>query len=179
MDHRYVALLRGINVGKAKRIAMADLRALFVELGYREVETLLNSGNVVFTARGAATGMASRIQKTIADRLGVSCPVVVLAGPDLAAILDANPFRTVLSDPSRLLVAVPRKPSEMSRFEALAKKDWSPERFAIGKSAAYLWCPDGVLKGRLFEALNRDLGEDVTTRNWTTMLKLKELASPP
>src|SRR5438445_10847766 len=90
--NRYVALFRGINVGRAKRIAMADLRALMEALGYRDVRTLLNSGNVVFTDPRAARGdVAARIEKAVAERTGVSARITVLSAAELAAAPDANP----------------------------------------------------------------------------------------
>jgi uncharacterized protein (DUF1697 family) len=90
---RRVALLRGINVGTAKRVAMADLRRLFEDLGYGDARTLLNSGNVVFTAvkkRGADDG--ERIEKAIADRLGVTTRVTVLLGNEVAEAVKENPL---------------------------------------------------------------------------------------
>src|SRR4029077_17381759 len=89
---RRVALLRGINVGTAKRLAMADLRRVFEDLGYDDVRTLLNSGNVVFTARTAASpDQAARVQKAIADRLGIQSRVVVLTRREIADAVAANP----------------------------------------------------------------------------------------
>jgi uncharacterized protein (DUF1697 family) len=85
-----VALLRGINVGKAKRIAMADLRALIEGLGYTDVRTLLNSGNVVFSAsRGATAAIAAAIEKAIVARFGFSAAVVVVTAKELEAIVAA------------------------------------------------------------------------------------------
>src|SRR5438046_8701817 len=101
---RQVALIRGINVGRAKRVAMADLRALVEGLGYRDVATLLNSGNVVFTVPAGMKGTpSSRIEQAIAVRLGVSARVTVVTALELAAIVAESPFVDV-DDPSRLLV---------------------------------------------------------------------------
>src|SRR5450432_3433502 len=83
----HVALLRGINVGKAKRVSMADLCALCKELGYGDVKTLLNSGNVVFSAPRADAKAAARIQKEIASQIGVSCRVVVITAAELEEII--------------------------------------------------------------------------------------------
>src|SRR5215510_8802529 len=100
---RYVALFRGINVGKAKRIAMADLRALLEGLGYSEVKTLLNSGNAVFTARsGAADKMAARIRSAVSAELGVDALVIVKSEQDVAAIVTGNKLGKIAHDPSRL-----------------------------------------------------------------------------
>src|SRR5258705_2305020 len=102
---RRVALLRGINVGTAKRVSMADLRRVFEDLGYDDVRTLLNSGNVVFTIRKAASrDHAARVQKAIADRLGIQSRVVVLTRREVADAVAANPLTSVADHPSRLLV---------------------------------------------------------------------------
>jgi uncharacterized protein (DUF1697 family) len=167
-------LLRGINVGRAKRIAMADLRALVEGLGYTDVRTLLNSGNVVFTASGKAKGdPAARIEKALVDELGVSSQVTVLTAAELDAIVEGNPLLNVADNPSRLLVAVVNDAKVRSRLAALAKQDWTPEVLAIGERAAYVWIPEGILKSRLGEILLRDA---TTTRNWATILKLQALA---
>src|SRR6266496_1648635 len=88
MTRRHVALIRGINVGRAKRVAMADLRALVGDLGYGEVRTLLNSGNVVFTVPASARGdPAPRIEQAMTARLGISARVTVLTAAELAAVV--------------------------------------------------------------------------------------------
>lgn len=172
-----VALLRGINVGKAKRLAMADLRALVEELGYADVRTLLNSGNVVFAAPGVTAGeAAARIEEAIAARVGFSSRVTVLTAAELAAAVAGNPLLELADNPSRLLVAVLSDPADRRLLEPLVGQDWAPEVLALGARVAYHWCPDGVLASRLAEAMGRALGDAVTTRNWATMTKLHLLA---
>jgi uncharacterized protein (DUF1697 family) len=175
--NRQVALLRGINVGRAKRVAMADLRALVEGLGCRDVRTLLNSGNVVFTApRAAPEKVAARIEQALATDLGVAARVVVLTAGELADAVTQNPLLGVADNPSRLLVAVLNKPTDRQKLEPLTRQDWAAEVLAVGARVAYLWCPDGILESRLAEAVGRALGDGVTTRNWATMLKLHALA---
>ena len=109
MNGRHVALLRGINVGKAKRVAMADLRALVESLGYSDVSTLLNSGNVVFTVPASErTPIGPRLEKAIATKLGVTSRVTVLTAREVADAIAGNPLLDVARDPSRLLVAYER-----------------------------------------------------------------------
>jgi uncharacterized protein (DUF1697 family) len=173
-----VALLRGINVGRARRVAMADLRALVEGLGYREVRTLLNSGNVVFGVPSGERGdPAARIERGMAARLGVTARVTVLTAAELAAAVARNPLARVADDPSRLLVAVPRRPADRARLQPLARRDWTPESFSVGARVAYLWCPAGMIESPLAKAMGRAMGEDVTTRNWATMAKLHALAA--
>src|SRR5204862_6684845 len=93
VNRRYVALIRGINVGRAKRVAMADLRALVEDLGYGEVRTLLNSGNVVFRVPAARRGdIPGRIEKAITAWLGVSTRVVVLSAAHPHAVAAGHRF---------------------------------------------------------------------------------------
>jgi uncharacterized protein (DUF1697 family) len=178
MVRRHVALLRGINVGRAKRVAMADLRDVVSGLGYRDVRTLLNSGNVVFTVPGTARGdPAARIEHGIATHLGVSSRVTVLTGGELPAIVDANPLGAIADNPSRLLVTVLSKAADRTRLTPLTREVWSPDALALGARVAYLWCPNGMIESRLAQAVGRILGDAATTRNWATMLKLQRLAS--
>jgi uncharacterized protein (DUF1697 family) len=175
MSQGLVALLRGINVGKAKRVAMADLRALLEDLGYAGVRTLLNSGNAVFTSREEAAAAASRIEKAIASRLGVSARVTVLTATEIAAAVRRNPLPGIARDPSRLMMAVPIEAGSLPRLEPLLKQDWKPEALALGRRVAYLWLPGGTIESRLHQTVERELGGAVTTRNWATVTKLHAL----
>lgn len=178
MNNRCVALLRGINVGTAKRIAMADLRALMSGLGYGDVRTLLNSGNVVFSA-GAGAGTVreagARIEKAIAAELGVSTRVVVLKGRDLAAAVRDNPLADVATDPSRLVLQAATDRKLLARLKPLLEQAWTPEAIALGPHVAYLWCANGISDSRLGAAAGRLQGEDGTARNLATMTKLVAL----
>jgi len=180
MTGRHVALIRGINVGRAKRVAMADLRALVEGLGYRDVRTLLNSGNIVFTAPGKAGDDAGpRIEKAMAARLGVSGRVTVLTAAELSAAVRENPLGKLARDPSRLLVTVLSRPADRARLQALTRQDWAPDALAIGRRVVYLWCADGMLESRLATAVWRLLGDAATSRNWATLTKLNALAEAP
>ena len=173
---RQAALLRGVNVGPAKRVAMADVRALVEGLGYADVRTWLNSGNVVYTAPGVTPADAARrIEEALRARLGVSARVVALTAEELAVAVAGNPLAEVADNPSRLLLAVPADPEARIRLEPLLEQDWAPEALALGTRVAYLWCPEGVVASRLNEAVGHLLGDAVTSRNWTTMTKLEAL----
>ncbi|MFL5327547.1 MAG: DUF1697 domain-containing protein [Gemmataceae bacterium] len=173
MSATHIALLRGINVGKAKRISMADLRTLFEKLGFTDVKTLLNSGNVVFSSGAAVT--ASDIEAAMTKKLGVSARVTVITAKELIRIVRSNSLVDRADDPSHLLVAVFNKPADQKRAEPLVKKNWSPEAFALGPRAAYLWCVPNVVDSPLGKAFARAAGDAATSRNWTTMLKLQAL----
>jgi uncharacterized protein (DUF1697 family) len=170
-----IALLRGVNVGRAKRIAMADLRGLFMGLGHENVRTLLNSGNVLFRcARPNTARLAAAIQTAIAEKCGFSAPVTVLTAATLAAIIDENSLLKVAKDPARHLVAFVAQPSSLVSLRSLLKESWAPDALAIGTSAAYLWCATGLLDSKLLQMVARCAGETVTTRNWATVLKLRD-----
>ena len=169
--------MRGVNVGTAKRVGMADLRAVVEDLGHRDVATLLNSGNLVFRPpRGTKASPAPAIQEAVARRLGVSASVIAMPATVLDAILRANPLARPSRDPSRLLVAAVRDAATMRRLAELARQDWGREELVCGRVAGYAWCPDGISAGVVFAAVNKAIGDGVTMRNWTTMLKLQQMA---
>jgi uncharacterized protein (DUF1697 family) len=177
VSEKLIALIRGINVGKAKRVAMADLRALVEKLGYSDVRTLLNSGNIVFTSgRPKARDVARQIEDGMSAKLGVSARVMVLTAAELTEAVKANPLQELVDNPSRFLVAVLADPADRRKLVPLLDDDWAPERLALGKRVAYLWCPTGILKSALAAAVNGALADGVTARNWATVLKLHALA---
>jgi uncharacterized protein (DUF1697 family) len=156
---------------------MAELRALVTDLGYQHVRTLLNSGNVVYSAPNTGPAeAAARIEGGLGARLGVRARVTVLTATELAAVVAENPLRAVCDNPSRLLVAFLTDPADRTRLEPLVRDDWGTESLALGTRVAYMWCPDGLLASRLPEAIGQALGDGVTTRNWSTVTKLHGLA---
>jgi uncharacterized protein (DUF1697 family) len=168
-----IALLRGINVGRAKRIAMAQLRDLFRDLGHENVRTVLNSGNVLFLCARPNTGkLALAIQGAIADTCGFSASVTVLTAATLAAIVRGNPLLRMVKDPSRHLIAFVAHPRALDPMRSMIEETWTPDALAVGAEAAYLWCAAGVLDSKLSQAFARRAGETVTSRNWATVLKL-------
>ena len=170
---RYIALLRGINVGRAKRIAMAELRGIIEELGFTEVHTLLNSGNAVFQGTRALPGrIAKTIEAAIKARFGFSVAVVVLTAEDLSAIVVENELRHAASQPSRFLVAFAAHVSVLDQARPLIKESWTPDAIFVGSKAVYLWCAGGILESRLLKAFTRATGDCATARNWATVLKL-------
>jgi uncharacterized protein (DUF1697 family) len=176
MTARQVALIRGVNNVGSRRVAMADLRALFEDLGFRDVRTLLNSGNIVFSVPNDRRGdLLAGIEKALAARLGLTSVVILLSGGEVAAVVRDNPFSKVANDPSRLLVMVPRKPSDQRRLKPLLEEPWAPERLALGRRVAYLWCANGVAKSPLWAAVDRSLKRCGTVRNMATMTKLLTL----
>lgn len=155
---------------------MADLRKVVEALGYRDVRTLLNSGNVVFTARpGTSVDAAARIEEAIEARLGVATRVTVLTGREVAEAVRDNPLASVADNPSRLLVMASPEPKALRQLKPLLAEPWAPEALALGPRVAYLWCPAGVAQSRLWATVQRTLGEACTARNLATMAKIHQL----
>jgi uncharacterized protein (DUF1697 family) len=176
----FIALLRGVNVGKANRVPMAEFRRLLEDLGYTKVVTLLNSGNAVFhAARGTPAKHGADIAATLLRHLKVNTPVIVKSGRELAAIVDECPFAPPEAEHSRFLVAFTQQTRDLAALDHVAHLVQPPERFAVGKHAAYLHCANGILESKAGAALLAKLGRTATTRNWATVSKLRTLASDP
>jgi uncharacterized protein (DUF1697 family) len=167
---RTVALLRGINVGGNKKVPMAQLREVLTELGYSDVKTYVNSGNVVFGGRKASQ---RRIEDALEETFGWRIPVVLRTREELAAVLEADPHGRIASNPSRYLVSFSgsAEPLDASKVD-----DVTPgpnEALAIIGREAYLWLPDGVHASPLAKAIvDRRFGVVLTARNWRTVEKL-------
>jgi uncharacterized protein (DUF1697 family) len=173
----FVALLRGINVGKAKRVPMAQLRMLMLALGYPEAATLLNSGNVVFTApQGSPASHARAISAAIAQQFRFEVVVVVISGQELAEIIAANPFPVSEAEQSRFLVAFVQDARLLVDLAPIGRLVVPPEQFALGAHAAYLHCASGILESAAGKALLGKAAAAVTSRNWATVLKLQALS---
>ncbi len=173
---RFVALLRGVNVGKGKRLPMAEFKAVLEGLGYTDVGTLLNSGNAVFTSlarsqRKHEASIAAALQKT----MGVATPVVVKSAADWSAILGSSPISPPEADHSKYLVVFAAEEEALLELSPLQELAQAPERFIVTKVAAFLHCPAGVLQSRVGEALLGKADKRVTTRNWATVMKLATL----
>ncbi len=173
---RYAVLLRGVNVGKGNRVPMAEFKALLEKLGYSDVQTLLNSGNAVFTGpAGSSAKHAEAVANALQARLAITTPVIVKSGKEFSAVIDANPIPPPEADHSRFLVAFARDSSSLKALEPLVAMAQAPERFVVTKQAAFLHCPGGLLESRVATALLGKPGRSVTTRNWATVLKLGAL----
>ncbi|WP_035860846.1 DUF1697 domain-containing protein [Cryptosporangium arvum] len=174
----YVALLRGINVSRNQRIAMADLRALLTDLGLDDVTTYLQSGNALFRSdRADPDTIADEIEAAITRELGLTVRVLVRDEDDFRRVLNANPLAEVATDPSRLLVTFLSAPTAEARLDAVDPATHAPEVMAIGPREVYVWYPDGVRKAKLsppfFEKrYPEDANAAGTARNWNTLSKL-------
>ncbi|WP_196279230.1 DUF1697 domain-containing protein [Catellatospora vulcania] len=177
---RYTGLLRGINVGGNKKIAMADLRKLVESLGHQDVKTLLQSGNVVFgSAKSDQAALAEELEKAIEAELGMSVGCLVRDGADLARIIKANPLAEVADNPSRQFVVFlsgPVDAAKLAELDALARPG---DRLVAGEREVHMWLPDGAGETKLTHTMfQKRLGVTIATaRNWNTVTKLSALLS--
>jgi uncharacterized protein (DUF1697 family) len=171
---RYVGLIRGINVGGKNKVSMADLRASMVSLGYTDVATYIQSGNVVFTSpRGDGTVVARAIERKIEEDTGLNVSVVVLSRDQLAAVIEQNPFPDAAERPTELHVNFLSAPPDEEAFNAIDPHQFAPDEYRLGKRVMYLRCPNGVGRSKLASyPWERRLGVRATSRNWNTVTKL-------
>ena len=177
----HIALVRGINVGTGKRVAMAELRETLESLGYGRVRTLLNSGNVVLDSGDSQQAVADGVSDALAERLGVSAAVIVRNRDQLIAAMAADPFGQVATDGSKHFLGFPAATPASDRVAKIIElRDHAataPDQARLIRDHLYLWCPNGISRSS-FSKLNWDkaLGTPVTVRNWNTATKLIELA---
>jgi uncharacterized protein (DUF1697 family) len=176
---RYVALLRGINVGGAMKLSMPDLRALLESLGYSDVSTYIQSGNAIFTSPHDDSALIGReIEEGIAGELGLSVRVLIRTPAELAAIIEANPFPAARAVPTSLHVSFLSSQPDDQRLAAIDPTRFAPDQFRLGDRVIYLHYPQGSGRSKLTnDLLERRLGVTATARNWNTVTKLLVLAN--
>jgi len=151
---------------------MAELRTLAESLGYSEVRTFIQSGNLVFSTNKHVTPAA--LEAAIATRFGLEVPVVLRTDAELEAAVRANPFAAAAL--SRLHVGFMAGPAGAAALAGLERGPFLPEEFAVLGADVYLYLPDGVARTKLPRYLERRLGLPMTVRNWKTLGSLAELA---
>ena len=176
---RYIALLRGINLGGSRRVSMQDLRAVLTGLGYQDVATLLQSGNAVFSSpRRQADKVCADLDRGISEQLGMRVRCVVRTAAELAAVVAANPFPEHEAEGAKLMVTFLSgavKPSIVDDDDAAR---FAPDEFRLGAREIYLWLPNGASGGRIpVDFWDRKTGLLTTTRNWNTVTKLVAMAT--
>lgn len=173
-----VVLLRGVNVGKAKRVPMADFKQVLLASGCTRASTVLNSGNaVVEHPETPSASLARRIAAALEARFGFAVPVIVKSGAELGRVVAGNTLAVAAPEHPRLLVALAQHHEDIASLASLASVVTASERLHVAEHAAYLHCPAGILQSKAASALLGRPGQAVTTRNWATVLKLDALAS--
>lgn len=173
---RQVALLRGINVGGNRKVPMAALRAAVQGLGYDEVATHLQSGNVVLTSDAPEEEVALGIERVVAEEIGVAgVTVMVRTAQELAAVVALDPFPDA-DDPSKYFVSFLSSAPDPAALDAVDPAAYAPEAWHLDGRELYLWLPDGAGRTRLTAAFwERRLTVPGTARNWRTVTRLLEM----
>jgi uncharacterized protein (DUF1697 family) len=175
---RHVVLLRGINLGSRNRIAMPALREALEDAGFEDVQTYVQSGNVILSAGSPAADVARTVERQISKSFGLDIDVLVRSRAQLARIVERNPLEDVAKDPKRYQVSFLSAKPSAAVLRKLEEAAAGAERVVLAGKEIYAWHPEGVGRSRLWTLLaGRGLGVTATARNWTTVTKLLELAS--
>lgn len=175
---KFIALLRGINVSGQKIIKMSELKLLFEEIGFQDVQTYIQSGNVIFSSKEKSGGkLEAKISSGIKNKFGFDVRVIILSPEEIEYTLNNNPFIKKKKEFERLYVTFLSYAPSKENSQKLNSIDYSPEEYKIDEKLVYLFLPNGAgnakLNNNLFEHKLKVSG---TTRNWKTITILSELA---
>lgn len=176
---RYIALLRGINVGGNNLVAMADLRALLSKMGLEDVQTLLQSGNVVFSGpKKSPAALERELEGALEKGLKLKVDFHVRTADEWRMVIDANPFiAEAKKDPARMVVTCYKSPLDAAKVKAVQAAITGPERLRADGRHLYMTFPDGQGNSKAGIVVGRMLGAG-TARNWNTVLKLAAIVDP-
>ncbi|PIQ27867.1 hypothetical protein COW36_08615 [bacterium (Candidatus Blackallbacteria) CG17_big_fil_post_rev_8_21_14_2_50_48_46] len=174
----WIALLRGINVGKHHRIAMADLILMMRDLGFENPGTLLNSGNLYFSSNEVSeSAIKQAFIQGLAERFNLNNPVMVFPLQELENICLENPFPPENFDPAKVQIGILSNQSELSQLKTLNGES-KTENWHIGQHAVYVYCAQGVHQSQLIKAIESRLKQKITFRNLNTLNKLSKRLKP-
>ena len=172
-----VVLLRGINVGRHRRVTMADLRAALAAAGYPDVETYVQSGNLLVNTRVGAARLTADVEAALRAELGLEVDAIVRTGPQLRTVLAANPFLAERVPTNTLHVGYCKAKPTAAAVRALAARDFGRDRATVAGSDVYMCYPDGQGRSKMSgAALEKLLGVAITVRNWNVTTALAEMA---
>jgi uncharacterized protein (DUF1697 family) len=173
---RYALLLRGVNVGSKNSLPMAELRTMLTKLGCTDVETYVQSGNAVFGTKLGAAALTKAIEEALEAYMRRPIATTLRTLRQMRAIVDANPFAKVATNPAYLCVTFLSNAPTNAEVAPLHAQEWKPELFEVVGKEIYTWHPNGQGRSPLAAALGKlPLHGAVTTRNWNTVLKVLEM----
>lgn len=174
----FIALLRGINVGSTRKIAMAELKLLCGELGWTDAQTYIQSGNVVFKAAGQASAHEAALEAGILKRFGLEVDVVVRTAAQWARYVADNPLRAAAeAEANHVLLGLSKAPPRADALDRLRERATAGERVEAAGDGLWFHYPAGLGRSKWTPALiDRLVGSPLTGRNWRTVLKLAEMA---
>lgn len=170
---RMVALLRAVNVG-GRKLPMAELRALCATLGWRDVATYIQSGNLVFSAAGKPAAIEARLEAAIAKEFGLAVPVILRTAAQWAAYPKANPFPK--EPPNRVMLLLAKADPAAGAAEAIQARAQAGEQVRRVGDGLWFHYPEGAGTSKLTPSLiERAVGAPATARNVNTVRKLQEM----
>ncbi len=175
----YIAILRGINVTGHNKLPMADLRSQLTKLGYENIQTYIQSGNVMFECKQTKPEeLAEQIAQLIKKAWNYDVPVIVFEPDYLEVVIKSSPFMNGRSaDITKLLITFLAEEPQTENIERLKSYDYQPDEIVIDKKVVYLFCPNGYGKTKYSNNfIENKLKVAATTRNWKTCNKLLEMA---
>lgn len=177
----YISLLRGINVSGQKKILMADLKALYETLKFKDVVTYIQSGNVIFKTdkKESNQSLAKKIEQSIFKKYSFNVPLIVRSTSEIENIISNNPFlKDSNIDTDKLHVTFLSETPEKEKLNSIAQFDYSPDKSIIIDQEVFLYCPDRYGETKFSNMFfENKLKVSATTRNWKTVNKLAEMAS--
>ena len=176
----YISILRGINVGGHRKILMTDLRKMYEQLGFSQVKSYIQSGNVVFESDKNMNSyeLESLLEKSIKETFGHEVPVMIRTSEEWRKDIEANPFFNVEANTDQLFITFLSQIPSSTFKEELSNMDFSPDRLEIIDKCVYLYCERKYHETKMTHSLiEKKLQVKATARNWKTIMKLKEMSS--
>lgn len=173
----FITLLRGINVSGQKLIKMSELKILFEDLGFTQVTTYIQSGNVVFKSKKRnLNDIEGEIQRGLKSKFNFDVQVFVITSDELENIISNNPFIKKNKEEAKLYVTFLSKIPDAEKLDVLSKFNFETEEYRVYRRNIFLHFPNGYGKAKLNNNLiEKKLGLFATTRNWNTMINLSEI----
>ncbi len=173
----YISILRGINVGGKRKMAMEDLRALYAKLGYSNITTYIQSGNVVFKTTSTPTNvLEDTIQLAIKKEFGYDVPVITRRKEEITNLVEIIPFSQ--NNINNLYVTFLKNIPEETNTIKLKENSFAPDKFEIKENHVFIYCEGKYHQSKLTNNFfEQKLKVEATTRNWKTVLKIIELSS--
>ncbi len=172
-----IAILRGINVGGKRKILMTDLKLLCETLGWKNVKTYIQSGNLIFTSKVENSKLENMLEKAITEKYGFDVPVIIRNADELKTTIDKNPFYKNNTDISHLYLTFLKQKVMKENISQIQTYNFEPDKFEIRNQDVFIYCEGKYHQSKLTNNFfEKKLKVGATTRNWKTVLKLQELA---
>jgi uncharacterized protein (DUF1697 family) len=177
----YVSFLRGVNMTGHNKMKMADLSALYNDVGLNGVSTFIQSGNVIFSAGDeySVLNISQKIEKAISEKFSYDVPVMIRSVDQLKRLLSVNPFLSENNfDPAKNAVLFLHEKAAEDQIANVKNIDYPPDKFKVDGSEIFIYCPNGFGRTKLYtNFFEKKMGVTGTARNWNTILAIQDIAS--